>query len=55
MLKRRGDLVRRGEAFAIVHAASADETLAARAAACFEITAAPPASHAADLVIERIA
>jgi pyrimidine-nucleoside phosphorylase len=55
MLKRRGDPVRRGETFALVHAASRDETLAARVAACFEIAEMPPAPRAEDLVIERIA
>jgi len=54
MLKRRGDLVRRGEAFALVHAATRDETLAVRAAACFEIADAPPAARADDLVMERV-
>ena len=55
MLKRRGDPVRRGEPFALVHAARQDETLAARVAACFELADAPPAAGAPDLVIERVA
>ena len=55
LLKRRGDPVRRGEAFALVHADRKDDALAARAAACFELTDAPPAALPSDLVLERIA
>jgi pyrimidine-nucleoside phosphorylase len=54
LLKQRGEVVRRGESFARLHAATQDESLAARAAACFEIDGAPPAARPVDLVMERL-
>jgi thymidine phosphorylase len=54
LLKPRGAEVKRGEAFARVHAATRDESLAARIAACFAIHERPPAPRAADLVMERV-
>jgi pyrimidine-nucleoside phosphorylase len=54
MLRARGDRVRRGEAFARLHLARADEEVVRRAAACFAIADEPPALPPADLVLEQV-
>jgi thymidine phosphorylase len=54
MLKRRGDRVRSGETFAMVHAVAKDDALVARAAACFEIADAAWPAPTPDLVMERV-
>ena len=54
MLRERGARVARGEAFAQLHLAAAEESLVARARRCFTIADAAPEALPADLVLERV-
>ncbi len=54
MRRDRGARLARGEAFAELHVASEDESLAKRALACFELADAPPPPLPEDLVLESV-
>jgi thymidine phosphorylase len=54
LLRDRGARVERGEAFARLHLAHADDAAVQRALACFTVGDTAPAALPADLVLERV-
>jgi thymidine phosphorylase len=54
LTRARGASLAAGERYATLHLATADAAMAARVAACFTFTDAPPVALPTDLVLERV-